>query len=335
MAESASQSTPKVPASPSQTTALTITQPPIALFLTKLPLEIRRNIYGYVFAGAVMRVRMRDSDQGKCRGCGVVHADPRSVCCRENENLFLSYLWPSNYDVRLTCLAIYHEARSQLASEMDIHIECEDSSELGIIIDVCEGHDFLKFAAKRTKLVVVEGCYLDCARTLGKYFTGAKTIEFGTCGLLPGSVPYPVTKCMNIGQNCEIIAEDIKATVKGLIGYKVRGKVNAHVRYEMDYWDAHYVHIDSSRRLSMRLTLETDTQVRFDERCRTFRSMRAYPRRNGEFNHFFYSYFTRAMRARAKVDGRAWNKDLEHECRNRDGTMKPACLASGLFGLRV
>ena len=135
----------------------------ISPLLNKLPLEVRRQIYRYVFAGSIMRVSGDEEGvpcgHGRCKSCRSLEEDstdtsqhrdtvstsspnPGSTCSEPS----ILFRGPVNYRVLLTCQAIYQEARLILASSSKIYLCCISPAAAKQIICALKHDTFLRYA---------------------------------------------------------------------------------------------------------------------------------------------------------------------------------------------
>ena len=206
--------------------------------LTKLPLEIRRQIYQDVFADATM-VIMGSGAAEICGGCGIFMVDLDVQCCGEKKPLRGCH-WPTNYDLLTTCSAMYDEAGAYLLSELTVKIRCSDSEGMDVMTDFCEDHRFLKLVAAHAEYVWTDNHWEDYVLRLHSRFPAAETLDMGFFWRpLPDWGPsikhvYTNMKIPDYDQAITLWIEKILATtpkdLKAVADY-IRGKVNLLVQY--------------------------------------------------------------------------------------------------------
>lgn len=117
----------------------------ISPLLSKVPLEIREQIYRQVFVGSVMLVSGPElRARWEFRRRNTVFAPspiPGSICSQTSFRIH----GPANYKVLLTCKAIYLEARPILASSLNIYTCCLDHTAVKQIICALKHDTFLRY----------------------------------------------------------------------------------------------------------------------------------------------------------------------------------------------
>ncbi len=221
--------------------------------LAKLPLEIRRQIYQDVFAGAAMAI-MGSGAAEICSQCGIFMVDSDVQCCGKKKPL-RGCEWPMDYDLLTTCSAIYEEAGAYLLSELKVYVRCSDSEGMNVVANFCEGHRFLKLVAAQAKYVWSHDYWDGYVLRLHSRFPDAKTLDIGFFWRpIPDWGPslQPVYTNMTTPDYDQAITLWIEKTLartpkdlKAVADY-FRGKVNLLVCYIGIFDDERYVCKSSS-----------------------------------------------------------------------------------------
>lgn len=120
-------------------------------FFTRLPTEIRLRIYNYTSEGSVMYITLVKECES-CRRCGSTIVNAEQTRCGAHRAPFKTS-GPIGYDILLSCSAMYHEARSVIASSTEV---CLSRVEIRELATALHKHVFLNFAAPRVQHVSID-----------------------------------------------------------------------------------------------------------------------------------------------------------------------------------
>jgi hypothetical protein len=149
----------------------------------KLPLELRRSVYAYVFHDSAMLIDSNGRSV-RCPDCGitvlcsnVAHHGGAECEFRGNP---LTFTGPAQYRVLQTNKGMYHEARPILASALRLHIAFGMGSTFQFQMSSKTGHHaFLDFALPYIRYVYTDSAEADDEFLLPSYLPKLQTFELG------------------------------------------------------------------------------------------------------------------------------------------------------------
>ena len=158
--------------------------PTSSSFFTKLPAEIREQIYGYVFAGSPMIIGYC-KDPVDCEKCGIILPDyydgsilhTHPACAERNS--YLHMRGPTSHKVLQTCRQMYQEARCILALSLKVYINIRSDTTLSVMLHGRWDHQFLRYAAPYVGYIYTTICHKKRAVQLPLLFTNVECLEFG------------------------------------------------------------------------------------------------------------------------------------------------------------